>query len=561
VTGFSELAAEAARSDWRQALRTLEGDRRAYELTVDDPRAAACLLAVPEGDACALDLSCGCGSYTFALARVCHTVYAADADPDAVRFVELRASQSGVDNVKPLEGLAEESVAQETLDLIVSDAWPAQQRLDKLVGGLRPGGRLCLGTANARAPGASPTDPGIHLRDARQRLGGLGFQIERCFLALPHHRDARVLLDAYDRRGLAAFLHDRYPYVPRALVSLCTLVSPIVRAIAPGFWIIASRPDTAPPALACAISAGIGPQIGPSRAEYLPMVHANRGTLTLPVYRGDDREPTAYFRMDAARSLVGHEAGVLTWLGQRVGSDLQGTFPDILSTGRFGHRTTAGHSAVSGRGLPIPRTPRRLARQLGRIRPWLSALYQLDLNPEEIPTGGTDDPLAIYRGWDAFNREVGESEAATWAWSALEALGSAGLRQSLIHGDLHPGNILEDGRHISCIDWEYATAGWVPFDWCHYIGAALLDGGGATSCPKAAEILMNRLHPESGWGRVVSRATHELLPHLRLDTSLAPGFLLVGFFDFARRRYGVSELAHFLPLFQPWTAERVWPAS
>jgi SAM-dependent methyltransferase len=109
--------------------------------------------ADPAADASAVDLGCGSGQVTLALARRCRTVLGVDVSERMIALLLENAAQQGVSNVEgravPIEhlGLPESSV-----DLVVSNYAlhhlrdsDKQVAVDSAYQWLRPGGKLVIG--------------------------------------------------------------------------------------------------------------------------------------------------------------------------------------------------------------------------------------------------------------------------------------------------------------------------------------------------------------------------------------------------------------------------------
>jgi ubiquinone/menaquinone biosynthesis C-methylase UbiE len=109
--------------------------------------------ADPKSDAVAVDLGCGSGQVTLALAKRCGTVLGVDVSEKMITLLLENAARQGVTNVEgravPIEhlGLAENSV-----DLVVSNYalhhlrdGDKQVAVDSAFKWLRPGGKLVIG--------------------------------------------------------------------------------------------------------------------------------------------------------------------------------------------------------------------------------------------------------------------------------------------------------------------------------------------------------------------------------------------------------------------------------
>ena len=550
MVDYQALVREARKGDWQQAVREVCGPEAVYPWSVDDHRAAAAFLALPATGGRALDTHCGRGTHVLALAGACRAVYACDPDPDAVRFVAIRSRQSGVENIVPVLGPADSAIQQGSLDLILTRGLPAEGPLSALVRLLRPGGRLCVGLGNTRSP-LCRSEPGLDSTypDLKSALDGAGLRLDSVYAALPNDRDVRVLLHTEDPRGLRRFLTERYPRIPLLGLFSNRLLRTFHPAIAPGYWAIAQKAPAGASKLEDSIREGLSPGSTSCDPIRLPIIYANRGTFTLPVFTDAGRQARAVLRMDAGRSRVLHEAAILRLISRQNDADLAPTIPKILWEGRIGSRGASLQTAMGGRPLPFPRSPRLLERQLHRLCDWVAALYRLPVDsggPHSCPATQSGP---LYESRESLLEHVAAGLADRF-WNALDDLRQAGLRPSLTHGDLHPGNILTRGRDLAFLDWEYAGLSWAPFDWFHHVGSVLLDRTRKARSPEVAlETLQDAFARDGVWLRAISRPSCLLLNKMGIDTELFPQFCTVGAFDFLRRRFGIEGLHDFQPFF------------
>lgn len=109
--------------------------------------------ADPTPEAFAVDLGCGSGQVTLALARRCRTVLGVDVSREMIHLLLQNAAREGISNVEgravPIERLG---LAQNSVDLVVSNyALHHLRDRDKQVAvneackWLRPGGKLVIG--------------------------------------------------------------------------------------------------------------------------------------------------------------------------------------------------------------------------------------------------------------------------------------------------------------------------------------------------------------------------------------------------------------------------------
>jgi hypothetical protein len=282
----------------------------------------------------------------------------------------------------------------------------------------------------------------------------------------------------------------------------------------------------------------------------LPLAYANRGTFTLPVFARKGTEPIAIFRMDAARSLVRHEAEVLRYIEERAGLEIRRSVPRVIWCGTFGSRQAALHSYMPGEPIRGARRTRVLTRHLRALREWLDSLYRIRLEPSRISHPRLARERRLYEDKTSLSTSIGNPDLEGRIWGAIQRLKRAGLRPVLTHGDFHPGNVLVVSRRLTVLDWEYAAVSWPVYDWFHYICSSLIDGNrkAARDPGVAMGLLLAALRPQSPLASRVRKQTQHLIDGLGTSPDLYPDFVILGICDFVRRRYGPKMIPAFSPL-------------
>ncbi len=132
-------------STWDHGAGNNPGLVRVVERVLDE--------ADPGPDAVALDLGCGSGQVTLALARCCKRVIGVDVSPKMISLLLENARAAGLDNVEgravPIERL---DLAPDSVDVVVSNYAlhhlrdkDKQGAVDAAARWLKPGGRLVIG--------------------------------------------------------------------------------------------------------------------------------------------------------------------------------------------------------------------------------------------------------------------------------------------------------------------------------------------------------------------------------------------------------------------------------
>jgi thiamine kinase len=75
------------------------------------------------------------------------------------------------------------------------------------------------------------------------------------------------------------------------------------------------------------------------------------------------------------------------------------------------------------------------------------------------PAVVTLEPLALLQRWLAALGAAAPSDAVAQVRAALSRIDSSRRPVAIIHSDVHPGNIVDTGKQLWLIDWEYAHVG------------------------------------------------------------------------------------------------------
>lgn len=117
--------------------------------------------------------------------------------------------------------------------------------------------------------------------------------------------------------------------------------------------------------------------------------------------------------------------------------------------GRWQLRRWIEGRAWSARDLDDADARRRLAGTLRR-------LHALTPPP---PAAVTLAPVALLQRWVAKLGAAAPRDAVGQVRAALSRIDSSRRPVAIIHSDVHPGNIVDTGKQLWLIDWEYAQVG------------------------------------------------------------------------------------------------------
>jgi len=116
---FERLMAECRRVGWREGIRRLEPEDK--QRWIEGVRRSEGLFYTNIGpEKSVLEIGSGWGGMTISIARMCKEVHCVDNDPQGLRFIQLRAEQEGVRNIRLSRSYAHYlPYAEESFDLVV----------------------------------------------------------------------------------------------------------------------------------------------------------------------------------------------------------------------------------------------------------------------------------------------------------------------------------------------------------------------------------------------------------------------------------------------------------
>jgi ubiquinone/menaquinone biosynthesis C-methylase UbiE len=155
--GFAQLGSRPA-EEW---IARLERPDRVASLKTTEVLQK---LGVKDGDVVA-DLGAGAGAFTWPFAKAVGTgtVYAVEVDKGYIPYLERRAKEQGLTNVKPILGKFEDPLLPEKVDLaffhdVLHHIEKRAEYLKTVAGYLKPNGRIAVIELDATKPDASHRD-------------------------------------------------------------------------------------------------------------------------------------------------------------------------------------------------------------------------------------------------------------------------------------------------------------------------------------------------------------------------------------------------------------------
>jgi hypothetical protein len=115
-------------------------------------------------------------------------------------------------------------------------------------------------------------------------------------------------------------------------------------------------------------------------------------------------------------------------------------------------------------GAPLPQLRDMVDLLVGLQRPWsdrVAELLALGLPDWRAPALSAAITSVIDRTRDELSTEdcLTLAEFARGLGDRFDAVAACGLRESLVHGDFHPGNFRGDGRTLTLLDWGDSGVG------------------------------------------------------------------------------------------------------
>lgn len=165
---YAQLGSRPA-EDW---IARLERPERVAALRAPE---VAQKLGLKKGDVVA-DLGAGAGAFAWVFARAVApaTVYAVEVDPGYIPYLQRRAHEQGLSNVKAVLGKFEDPLLPEKVDVaffhdVLHHIDKRAEYLNVVAGYLKPKGRIAVIELDAEKPGSSHADEPA-LQVSRQQL-------------------------------------------------------------------------------------------------------------------------------------------------------------------------------------------------------------------------------------------------------------------------------------------------------------------------------------------------------------------------------------------------------
>jgi SAM-dependent methyltransferase len=174
------------------------GDAEKWSHVFDDPerdawqKPHAVLQALAlKHDAVVADVGAGTGYFSARLANMLPkaTIYAADVEPDMVKYLGERAKREGLKNLKPVAAAADDARLPAKVDLILLvDVYHhienRERYFRKLAASLKPGGRLAVIDFRLDSPEGPPKEARIAPEKVKAELSAAGYALagEHAFL-------------------------------------------------------------------------------------------------------------------------------------------------------------------------------------------------------------------------------------------------------------------------------------------------------------------------------------------------------------------------------------------
>ncbi len=140
----------------------------------------------------AADIGAGTGYFSVKIAKriVQGKVFAADAEPDMVRYLGERAQREHLANVIPVQASADAANLPEPVDMIlVADTYHhignRTQYFARLKASLRPEGRLAIVDFKADSPNGPPPQHRIPPEKVTEELDAAGYSLVKAYRILP----------------------------------------------------------------------------------------------------------------------------------------------------------------------------------------------------------------------------------------------------------------------------------------------------------------------------------------------------------------------------------------
>ncbi|MDI9215695.1 class I SAM-dependent methyltransferase [Clostridium tertium] len=170
-------------NDFKRKIEYLENADRNKNFTAEE---LLQMIPVKKSDSI-LDLGAGTGYLSIPAAKIVdNTVYALDLDSKMLDFIESKARDRKITNIKSLQGsidnipLSENSIDIILASLVLHEVNPLSKSLEQIKRVLKEGGYfLCLEFEKKELNSGHKAPPRIHSSEMEQELINAGFSIEK----------------------------------------------------------------------------------------------------------------------------------------------------------------------------------------------------------------------------------------------------------------------------------------------------------------------------------------------------------------------------------------------
>ena len=592
-----KILEEAEKTGWANALSTAfvnEEDRQWYTST---ERGNGLWITSINEKSAVLDLGCGSGAISVFASRIAKKVYSIDPNIDRIKVLKYRVKSEGIENIVcAVSNERKLPFPPETFDLIIlngvlewipefrTDKDPTQVALETLTELgllLRPGGEIYLGIENRFGfrylLGGRDEHTGLrfvtvlprkisnlyhHLkkgvnyrrytysfRELKDLAKKSGLIFKEAYMPLRDYREVKCVIDLnYGQR--LSFIFNRllvdysgdlkykiYRFITKTALFFGLTKFGIQKYFTNCFSVVLGKEPQN-------IHASKIRDI--IKNDFLPASEENKISLvifsafktnTIFVFNGEDKLPFGVLRVESNRKLLEKEYKLVSRIKKDGSKALVQMINEPIRLSNIGNVKILSYPYLSHPKMVPLRNRKVVEEHFIRVKEFLmelSTVSSIDGDLQETL------PIKIDKFADIVNdKKAGSVLKLKELYTKFEKNHNA----SIVHGDLHPGNIFLTKESIIVTDWEFASKEHPFFDWIHFVicYAEVFFKKKENDFENLLPFIRYCFEGDDWFCELVNEFSKMLLAEFADNKSIAENLFMLGVFTFLWKKY------YFLP--------------
>ncbi len=527
-----ELAAkileEAQKTGWAKALSTTFADEEDRQWYTSTERGNGLWITSINEKSVVLDLGCGSGAISIFASRIAKKVYSIDPNIDRIKVLKYRVESEGIENIVcAVSNERKLPFSPETFDLIIlngvlewipefrTDKDPTQVALETLTELgllLRPGGEIYLGIENRFGfrylLGGRDEHTGLRFvtvlprkisnlyhnlkkgvnyrrytysfRELKDLAKKSNLIFKEAYMPLRDYREVKCVIDLNYGQQIS-FIFNRllidysgdlkykiYRFIAKTALFFGFTKFGIQKYFTNCFSIVLGKE---PQNLHVSKIREIikNDFLTASEGDEISLVIFSAfKTNTIFAFNGEDKLPFGVLRVESNRKLLEKECKLVTRIKEDGSKKLVQMINEPIRLSNIGNLETLSYSYISHPKM-VPLHCRGVVEDhFIRVKEFLMELSNIPPFDGDLQE---TLPIKVDKFADIVNdKRVNDKKAGSvLKLKKLFTEFEKNCNISIVHGDLHPGNIFVTEESIIVTDWEFASKEHPFFDWIHFV--------------------------------------------------------------------------------------------